>query len=109
MERPITRPRRRLAMRPITAALVLVIGALLGVIVSSASVRAQAFPTFELGEHDKLLAEANGCYADCKRVGSKRVCTVKDFDCKAICQVIPECKPDGMHMMQVCAVMKGVR
>jgi hypothetical protein len=96
-------------MRPTTAALVLVIGALLGVILSSAPVGAQAFPTFDLGEHDKLLAEANGCYADCKRMGSKRVCTVKEYDCKPVCQVIPECKPDGMHMMQVCVVMKGVR
>ena len=96
-------------MRATTASLVLVIGALLGILVSSGSTRAQGFQSFELGEHDKLLAEAQGCWADCKRMGARRVCTVKDFDCKPICQVVPECKPDGMHAIQVCVVMKGVR
>ena len=96
-------------MRPTTAALVLVIGALLGVILSSGSSRAQAFQSFDLGEHDKLIAEAPGCWADCKRMGTRRVCTVKDYDCKPICQVVPECKPDGLHAIQVCAVMKMQR
>jgi hypothetical protein len=94
-------------VRATTASLVLVIGALLGILVSSGSTRAQGFQTFELGEHDKLLAEAQGCWAECKRLGPRRVCTVKDFDCKPICQVVPECKPDGMNMMKVCVVMKG--
>jgi hypothetical protein len=93
-------------VRATTAALVLVIGALLGVIVSSHSTRAQMFPTFELDEHDKLIAEAPGCWAECKRMGTRRVCTLKDFNCKPVCQTVPECKPDGMHMLQVCAVMK---
>jgi hypothetical protein len=96
-------------VRAITASLVLVVGALLGVIASSGVSRAQAFQSFELGEHDKLIAEASGCWSECRRVGPRRVCTLKDASCKPVCQVVPECKPDGLNMIKVCAVMRGSR
>ncbi len=95
-------------MRATTASLLLVIGALLGVLVSSGSTRAQGLQTFELGEHDKLLAEAPGCWADCKRMGVRRVCTVKDYDCKVVCMEIPECRIQG-RMPKVCAVLSTRR
>jgi hypothetical protein len=89
--------------------LVALLGAGLGFGLSSGCSRAQAVESFELGEHDKLLAEAPGCWAECRRLGPRRLCTVKDYDCKPICQVVPECKPDGMNMLKVCVVMKGQR
>ncbi len=94
-------------VRPIAAAVVLMMGTLLGLGLGSGCSRAQAFESFELGEHDKLIAEAPGCWAECKNLGGRRLCTLKDYDCKPICQVVPECKPDGMHMLKVCVVMKG--
>ena len=45
-------------MRLTTASLVLLLGALLGFGASSGCSRAQAFESFELGQHDKLIAEA---------------------------------------------------
>ena len=96
-------------MRLTTASLVLLLGMLLGLGGSSGCSRAQAFESFELDEHDKLLAEAPGCWSECKRLGSRRLCTLKNFECRPICQVVPECKPDGMHMLKVCVVMKGQR
>jgi hypothetical protein len=60
---------------------------------------------FILEPHDTLLAEAPGCYAECRAVGTRRVCTVRELDCQAICRTIPECRPDG-RPVQVCAVMR---
>ena len=72
--------------------------------------RAEALESFTLEEHDHLLAEAPGCYSECRSLGMKRrVCTIKDPTCHAVCQSIPECKPDGLHMIKVCAVMKTTR
>jgi hypothetical protein len=72
--------------------------------------RAQAFESFTLEEHDKLIAEAPGCYADCRgTAGGRRVCSLKNLDCQAICQSVPECKPDGTRMLRVCVVMKAQR
>jgi len=96
-------------VRLTTASLVLLLGILLGLGGSSGCSRAQAFESFELDEHDKLIAEAPGCWAECKHLGTRRLCTLKDYGCKPICQVVPECKPDGMHMLKVCVVMKEQR
>ncbi len=38
--------------------------------------------------------------------GTRRTCTVKDFDCKAVCTAIQECKPDGIRPIKVCAVIR---
>ena len=68
--------------------------------------RARPYETFTLEQHDRLVAEAPGCYSSCTVSGSRRICTVKEFDCKVLCSTIPECKPDGVHPIQVCAVVK---
>jgi hypothetical protein len=94
-------------MRSITALALLALGVALGAGVSGCS-RAEAFESFELGEHDKLIAEAPGCWSECRyTAGRRRTCTLKNADCKAVCSTVPECKPDGMHAIQVCAVMKA--
>jgi hypothetical protein len=94
-------------MRSITALAMLAVGVAAGTVVSGCS-RAEAFESFELGQHDKLIAEAPGCWSECRQMGAgRRLCTLKNGDCKAICSTVPECKPDGMHAIQVCVVMKG--
>ena len=67
--------------------------------------RAEAFETFILDEHDHIIAESPGCYASCAALGSKRTCTIKTFDCRAVCQSIPECSVNG-RMVRVCAVVR---
>ncbi len=67
--------------------------------------RAEAFDTFILEEHDQIIAENPGCYAACTVFGSKRTCTIKSLDCRAVCQTIPECRVDG-RMVRVCAVVR---
>jgi len=52
------------------------------------------------------VVEAPGCYSTCSMNGNRRVCTVKQFDCKVVCSTINECKPDGVHPIQACAVVK---
>ncbi len=70
--------------------------------------QAQAQDTFTLEEHDKIIAEAPGCFADCRIVGpSRRTCTVKQWDCRAVCMPLPECKTDSLKPMKVCAIMRN--
>jgi len=68
--------------------------------------RARPYESFTLEQHDRLVAESPGCYSSCSVSGNRRICTVKEFDCKVVCSTIPECKPDGLHPIQVCAVIK---
>ena len=71
---------------------------------SSGCRRAEALESFTLGEHDHLIAEAPGCNVDCRIVGTRRVCTLKDPQCRVVCKTLPECRPDG-KAIQVCAVI----
>jgi hypothetical protein len=66
---------------------------------------AAAAETFFLEQHDKILAEAPGCYAECVLAGPRRSCTVKGFGCRASCSTLPECRPDGLHPITVCAIV----
>jgi hypothetical protein len=68
--------------------------------------RARPYENFTLDEHDKIIAETPGCYASCTVSGTRRTCTVKDFDCRAVCTALQECKPDGLRPMKVCAVIR---
>lgn len=68
--------------------------------------RARPYENFTLEEHDKIIAETPGCFASCTVMGTRRNCTVKDFDCKAVCTALQECKPDGLRPMKVCAVIR---
>lgn len=70
--------------------------------------RAQANESFYLEPHDTILTESPGCYADCRALGARRLCTVRELDCKAVCRTLPECRPDGVPM-KVCAVIKAER
>jgi len=75
-------------------------------VVSADVARAKPYETFTLEQHDRIVAEAPGCYASCAVSGNRRVCSVKEFDCKVVCSTIPECKPDGLRPIQVCAVVR---
>ena len=68
--------------------------------------RARPYETFTLEQHDRLVAEAPGCYSNCTLTGTRRNCSVKEMDCRVICTTIPECKPDGLHPMKACAVVR---
>ncbi len=74
-------------------------------VVAADVARARPYETFTLERHDRIVAEAPGCYASCAAQGTRRVCTVKNFDCKVVCSTLPECKPDGLNPVQVCAVL----
>jgi hypothetical protein len=67
---------------------------------------AKPYETFTLEDRDRIIAETPGCYANCTATGSRRTCTVKDFDCKAVCTALQECKPDGIRPIKVCAVIR---
>lgn len=69
--------------------------------------RAQAFETFVLEKNDQLIAEAPGCYAECQPMGDRRTCSMRDPNCRAVCQTIPECRPDGIHPVRACAVVRS--
>ena len=75
----------------------LIVAAGVLVVVAADVARARPYESFTLEKHDRIIAEAPGCYASC---------TVKEFDCKVVCSTIPECKPDGLHPIQVCAVVR---
>jgi hypothetical protein len=62
--------------------------------------------TFTLEGHDRIIAEAPGCYASCTAAGRGRTCTVREMDCKVVCATLNECKPDGIRPMQVCAIVR---
>jgi branched-subunit amino acid transport protein AzlD len=89
----------------VTLAALAVAAATVVVAVTADVARARPYETFTLATHDRLI-EAPGCYASCSAMGVKRTCTVKEFDCKVLCATIPECKPDGLSPVQVCAVVK---
>jgi hypothetical protein len=91
-------------MRSYLVAGILAAGVL--VVVGADVARARPYESFTLEQHDRLIAEAPGCYSSCAASGNRRICTVKEFDCKVVCSTIPECKPDGLHPIQVCAVVK---
>jgi hypothetical protein len=90
----------------LTVAALLLAAATVLVAVAADVARARPFESFTLELHDKIVAEAPGCYASCSAFGGRRNCTVKQSDCRAICTTLPECKPDGVRPMQVCAVVK---
>lgn len=79
------------------------------IIATSACSRAQALESFELGERDHILAEAIGCHAECRMVGVKRTCTIRDYGCKAVCMDVPECNTMGKGTPKICAIMKTTR
>lgn len=68
--------------------------------------RARPYESFTLETGDRIIAETPGCFASCTVTGSRRTCAVKDFDCKAVCTAIQECKPDGVRPIKVCAVIR---
>ena len=79
-------------------------------IVGSDVARARPNETFVLQDADKLIYEAPGCHAFCGiQNPQRRECAVREIDCHAICQPVPECKPDGLRAMQVCAVVHDRR
>ena len=84
----------------------LIVAAGVLVVVAADVARARPYESFTLEQHDRIVAEAPGCYASCTVSGNRRTCTVKEFDCKVVCSTIPECKPDGLHPIQVCAVVR---
>jgi hypothetical protein len=91
---------RRYAIHVLTVVGVLVIAA-------SDVVRARPGETFTLQDHDKLIVEAPGCHAFCGMQGAfRRECSVREADCHVVCQPLPECKPDGIRPIQVCAVVR---
>ncbi len=68
--------------------------------------RVAAYESFTLEQHDKILVEAPGCYAECRIQGSRRVCMLKNLDCKVVCQSIPECSQVGQRPLKVCATVR---
>lgn len=68
--------------------------------------RAEAFESFTLSAQDHLIAEAAGCSAECRISGNRRVCVLRDPECRAVCKVLPECRPDGAHAIQACATIR---
>jgi hypothetical protein len=92
---------------PRTTFQLLVVATLAGLaLVSSGCQQAQAYENFTLEEHDHLIAEAPGCNAECRIQGSRRSCTFRDPDCRAVCKTLPECRVDG-RVMKVCAVVRS--
>jgi hypothetical protein len=80
------------------------------VIVASDVGHARPNETFVLQDKDKLIVEAPGCHASCGiQTPTRRECSVREPDCRVVCQMLPECKPDGIRPIQVCAVVKQGR
>ncbi len=91
---------RRYALHLLTVAAV-------AVIVVTDVARARPNETFTLQGGDKLIAEAPGCHVGCGIANPlRRDCAVRESDCHVVCQMIPECKPDGIRPIQVCAVVR---
>ena len=74
--------------------------------VGASVARARPYESFTLEAGDKIIAETPGCYASCVTQGNRRSCSVKEFDCKAVCTALQECKPDGIRPIKVCAVIR---
>jgi hypothetical protein len=72
---------------------------------------ARALESFELNEHDHILAESPGCHLECRVLAGtlRRTCVVRDFDCKAVCMDVPECSTAGRTPPRVCAIMRTKR
>jgi hypothetical protein len=87
---------------------ILVVAAVAGsAVLYAGCTQAHALETFDLGERDKILYEAQGCNAECMPMSAqRRACTVKGFDCKVVCQPLSDCRPDGGVAMNVCIVVK---
>lgn len=69
--------------------------------------RVQATETFMLGEHDRIIAENPGCHAECRiQSPTLRICTIRDFDCRAVCIEVPECGSIAKKAPRVCAIIK---
>ncbi len=80
------------------------------ILASTDFARARPNESFTLQDKDKLIVEAPGCHAFCGIVTpTRRECTVREPDCHVVCEMIPECKPDGMRPIQVCAVVREKR
>ncbi len=75
-------------------------------IVASGCGRAEALESFVLDEHDHIIAEAPGCYADCRVMGSRRTCTIRDFGCRVVCKTLPECRTAGGGPVKACAIVR---
>jgi hypothetical protein len=87
--------------------ILVVAGLLLGGAFQAGCSPAHALETFDLAERDKVLYEAPGCTAECQIMSpTRRVCSVKGYDCKVICQPLADCRPDGGSAMNVCIVVK---
>jgi hypothetical protein len=92
-------------MRRYAIHLITVVGIL--TIVTADVARARPGETFTLQGSDKLLVEAPGCHASCGIANPlRRDCAVREPDCHVVCEPIPECKPDGIRSIQVCAVVR---
>ncbi len=91
---------RRYALHALTVAAVLVVAV-------SDVARARPNERFTLEGADKLVVEAPGCHANCGIVTpTRRECTVREADCHVACSIVPECKPDGLRSLQVCAIVR---
>lgn len=91
---------RRYALHLFTVVAVLVIA-------GTDVVLARAGERFTLQGSDKLLVEAPGCHAACGiQSPTLRECGVREPECHVVCQTIPECRPDGLRPMQVCAIVR---
>lgn len=91
---------RRFAIHAITIAGVLAI-------VATDVARARPNEQFTLQDKDQLIVEAPGCHAACGiQTPTRRLCSVREPDCHVVCQPIPDCKPDGLRPVQVCAVVR---
>ena len=78
-----------------------------GVLIGSRLAQAQPDQSsFILEQHDRLVAEAPGCFASCQTMGTIRHCTLREHDCHAVCVTLPECKPDGFKPIRACAVVR---
>jgi hypothetical protein len=78
----------------------------IGIVVAGRA-HARLGETFVLEDKDQLLVEAPGCHASCGiQSPVRRECSVREPECHVVCQMIPECKPNGLRPIQVCAVVK---
>jgi hypothetical protein len=69
--------------------------------------RVEANESFILGEHDRIIAENPGCHAECRiQTPTIRTCTIKDYDCRAVCMEVPECGNVARKAPRVCAIIK---
>jgi hypothetical protein len=99
---------RRLAVRRYTIPLLSgLAGAAVTALLFLGHASAGPMNTFELGERDHIIAEAPGCHVECRALGGfKRTCTIRDSECKPVCQDLPECNSPTRGIPKVCAIMR---